>query len=858
MDLYATLGFPIEPLFAYLADPGRLGDWLPQITPAAANPERPAAASADFHLTVDIDGTKVAAYGEITAFEPPWLLGYRLFIGARVQGLRVTCTTQGAGTRMHVHQPDGTPPLTIDLARLTRALVTHLTLIRRTVMPTRTIRRRLRGVRQAAATAGTLAAAGALIALASTGAASAATVTGATAAQTNSDCPSASSSTDTSCTYVYTGSEQTFTVPSWVTSVTVSAVGAPGGSLNGSAPGGYGASVTATVPVPAGTTTLYVEVGAPGAPEGASSNPFGGGGPSPTDSGGGASDVRTCSLSSCTVFYPVSAGLAPDPRLVVAGGGGGSGTSVAGGSAGDTSVTGPGNGTTTAGDDDGTGDAAGPGGDGGFGGTAGGIGEGGCAADGASFNGWGGAYGETAEVINGEPHQVLFCPEPLYSTGGGGGGGGYYGGGSGGGDSPADPRGAGGAGSSYWIPSATDTSMSTDTTGIPDVVISYTLQQQQIAFTSSAPNSAVVGGTYTPAATGGGTGNPVTFSIDPASTPGACSISGGTVSFADPGTCTVDANQAGDTDYSAAAQVQQSFTIGQASQAVTFTSTPPSPAVVGGTYIPAATGGGSGNPVTFSIDSASTSGACSISSGTVSFASPGTCTVDANQAGNAGYTAAPQAQQVITVDQVPSFVVASPATTATAGQAYGYTFMASGTPAPSYALSGAPSWLSIDASTGTVSGTVPAGTTSFSYSVTATNAVGTATAGPFTVTVTAASTKADLAAGLSCPASLAVGKTGTCTLTVTNNGPAAAANVFATVALPASLAETSCSTGCAEYGNVVLWRQSSLAAGASVQDAVTVTATRSGLALVLGGAVSSSPDPNPFNNIALTAITLSR
>ncbi|HXL90252.1 MAG TPA: putative Ig domain-containing protein [Streptosporangiaceae bacterium] len=724
-------------------------------------------------------------------------------------------------------------------------------------MPTRTIKRRLRGVRQAAATAGTLAAAGALIALASTGAASAATVTGATPAQTNSACPSASSSTDTSCTYVYTGSEQTFTVPSWVTSVTLSAIGAPGGSLNGSAPGGYGASVTATVPVPAGTTTLYVEVGAPGAP--ASTLPFGDGGPSPTDSGGGASDVRTCSLSSCTLFFP--AGLSacevdapavdcsPDPRLVVAGGGGGSGTSVVGGSAGDPSVTGPGNGTA---------DNTAPGGNGGFGGTAGGAVDASCAAAAASFDGWGGALGEDAQVINGVPRLVLFCPQPLFGAGGGGGGGGYYGGGSGAGDTPAAPRGAGGAGSSYWIPGATDTSMSTDTTGIPEVVISYTLQQQQIAFTSTPPSPAVVGGTYSPAATGGGSGNPVTFSIDSASTDGACSISGGTVSFAGPGMCTVDANQVGDTDYSAAAQVQQSFTIGQAAQAVTFTSTPPSPAVVGGTYIPAATGGGSGNPVTFSIDSASTSGACSISSGTVSFASPGTCTVDANQAGNAGYTAAPQAQQVITVDQVPSFVVASPATTATAGQAYGYTFMASGTPAPSYALSGAPSWLSIDASTGTVSGTVPAGTTSFSYSVTATNAVGTATAGPFTVTVTAASTKADLAAGLSCPASLAVGKTGTCTLTVTNNGPAAAANVFATVALPASLAETSCSTGCAEYGNVVLWRQSSLAAGASVQDTVTVTATRSGLALVLGGAVSSSPDPNPFNNIALTAITLSR
>ncbi len=83
-------------------------------------------------------------------------------------------------------------------------------------------------------------------------------------------------------------------------------------------------------------------------------------------------------------------------------------------------------------------------------------------------------------------------------------------------------------------------------------------------------------------------------------------------------------------------------------QQITFTSAPPSPAVYGGSYTPAATGGGSGNPVTFSIDSSSTSGACSLSGGTVSFTGTGSCVIDANQAGGNGYTAAPQAQQSIT------------------------------------------------------------------------------------------------------------------------------------------------------------------------------------------------------------------
>jgi len=209
--------------------------------------------------------------------------------------------------------------------------------------------------------------------------------------------------------------------------------------------------------------------------------------------------------------------------------------------------------------------------------------------------------------------------------------------------------------------------------------------------------------------------------------------------------------------------------------------------------------------------------------------------------------------------QAPVFTADTPPTTATAGQLYGYTFVASGTPAPTYALAtGAPSWLSVNATTGTVTGTVPAGTKSFSYSVTAANTAGTATAGPFTVTVTAASVKADLAAGLSCPASLTVAGTGTCTLTVTNHGPAAASKVITAVALPASLAGTGCSTGCTRHANVYSWTAASLADGATATYTVTVKAAAAGRAPVLGAVVSASPDPDPLNNIALATVTITK
>jgi hypothetical protein len=120
MDLYATFPSPVKAVFGHLADPSRLGDWLPDISTADAGP--PDGTGADFPFTVHLDGTELPASGEVTAFEPPWLVGYRLFIGPRTHGLRVTCTAQDGGTRVHVHQPDHAAPLIIDLARLTRAL----------------------------------------------------------------------------------------------------------------------------------------------------------------------------------------------------------------------------------------------------------------------------------------------------------------------------------------------------------------------------------------------------------------------------------------------------------------------------------------------------------------------------------------------------------------------------------------------------------------------------------------------------------------------------------------------------------------------------------------------------------------
>jgi hypothetical protein len=206
------------------------------------------------------------------------------------------------------------------------------------------------------------------------------------------------------------------------------------------------------------------------------------------------------------------------------------------------------------------------------------------------------------------------------------------------------------------------------------------LEQQTITFASLSPTDAFVGGpTYSVSATGGASGNPVAFSIDSSATY-VCSISGSTVGFIGPGTCTIDANQAGNNDYAAASPVQQSFSVGGGSQAITITSTPPSHATPrGATYTVNATGGGSGNPVTFS---SATSSVCSVSGSTVGFSGVGTCTIDANEAGNGDYLEAPTATQSFSVKNLQTITPCTN-TTATVGSLYSCPVTATGLPIPS-------------------------------------------------------------------------------------------------------------------------------------------------------------------------------
>ncbi len=294
------------------------------------------------------------------------------------------------------------------------------------------------------------------------------------------------------CSYTSPGTEDIFSVPSYASQLNVTAIAAPGGAGNGGYPGGYGAVVTnSALPVPP-ASQLYVDVGGPGPSRtncSASAETFWSGGE--FDGGGSTSNGPGCFAggggggSSAVSVASVDEGAAnetgdptSDSRLLVAGGGGGGGADGQsyGGSAGSSSVVGAGDGSCFS-----------SGAPGGVGGSSGGSG-----------SPCGGGNGSASGGGRGAPY-------------GGGGGGGWLGGGGGGLGS-----GGGGGGSSYGGAGASSgISVTTDTTGVPEVTISWTLAAPSIS-TSQQPASVVVGSSIADQATVSGGDSPtgtVTFDL---------------------------------------------------------------------------------------------------------------------------------------------------------------------------------------------------------------------------------------------------------------------------------------------------------------------------------------------------------
>jgi sugar lactone lactonase YvrE len=175
---------------------------------------------------------------------------------------------------------------------------------------------------------------------------------------------------------------------------------------------------------------------------------------------------------------------------------------------------------------------------------------------------------------------------------------------------------------------------------------------------NNIPSSPVYSGSFTPAYTYSGNGSP-TESVS-STTLSVCTVTGGVVNFVGVGTCTLTAAATATTDYLAATGSQQSFTVNQATQTITFTP-PASPVTFGVSPITLSATSTSGQTVTFTIDAASTATG-SISGDTLTVTGAGTLIIDANQSGDSDYQAATQVQQTILVNPAAQIITFTPPT----------------------------------------------------------------------------------------------------------------------------------------------------------------------------------------------------
>jgi hypothetical protein len=117
-------------------------------------------------------------------------------------------------------------------------------------------------------------------------------------------------------------------------------------------------------------------------------------------------------------------------------------------------------------------------------------------------------------------------------------------------------------------------------------------------------------------------------------TPAVCTMSVNEATLLTSGTCTVVASQAGNTEWAAAPNVTQSFTVHHAGQTITFKLIPSQLVGTNLTIVATATSG-------LTVNLASTTpSVCTLAGDVASLIAYGTCTIDATQPGNATYSPA--------------------------------------------------------------------------------------------------------------------------------------------------------------------------------------------------------------------------
>jgi hypothetical protein len=192
-----------------------------------------------------------------------------------------------------------------------------------------------------------------------------------------------------------------------------------------------------------------------------------------------------------------------------------------------------------------------------------------------------------------------------------------------------------------------------------------------VTFSTLAPVGAQVQGAKYVAAAASSSGLAVVIS---STTTAVCTVSSGITSFLTAGSCTLLATQSATANW-AAASLQQTFTVFPGTQTISFTSSAPLNAVVGGSAYSVSATSTSGLAVAFAVDP-STAAICSIAGTAVSFTKAGTCKINGLQSGDSNFLSASPVPQLVSVGrgtQTVSFTSTAPSGAAVAGAAYNVT-----------------------------------------------------------------------------------------------------------------------------------------------------------------------------------------
>ncbi len=143
-------------------------------------------------------------------------------------------------------------------------------------------------------------------------------------------------------------------------------------------------------------------------------------------------------------------------------------------------------------------------------------------------------------------------------------------------------------------------------------------------------------------------------------TPSVCTASGTngvSITLVGAGTCRVEADQAGNATFAAADAVVQAFTVTKVDQTITFGTVPD---ITVGASVTAIATASSGLVVTFTSVTPSACTATGTNGATITRLTAAACTVEANQAGDATYDAAPPATQSLGVSKTPQTITFAP------------------------------------------------------------------------------------------------------------------------------------------------------------------------------------------------------